>query len=257
MELASKTRSRTAASPTLNLSTGQRKRLALAVCLLEDRDVLVFDEWAADQDPHFRQHFYEEVLRDLKARGKTIIAATHDDRYWHCRRSRGAARVWSDCRCTIRALTIRPRLGEVAGPGARHTRRGPLARGMSSRCWSRLGALLFLLIYMAPDIFVTVGSGEVGVLYPAVRRRHPDRQARTARADVVAPWDELYIYSTRVQEAKHEMEVLTSEALHDHHPALDPLSPRARSSSACCTSRSGPTTRRRSSFPKSRRRFAP
>jgi putative pyoverdin transport system ATP-binding/permease protein len=83
MELASKTRFENGRFTVLNLSTGQRKRLALAVCLLEDRDVLVFDEWAADQDPHFRRHFYEDVLRDLKARGKTIIAATHDDRYWH------------------------------------------------------------------------------------------------------------------------------------------------------------------------------
>jgi putative ATP-binding cassette transporter len=83
MELASKTRFENGRFTVLSLSTGQRKRLALAVCLLEDRDVLVFDEWAADQDPHFRQHFYEHLLRDLKARGKTIIAATHDDRYWH------------------------------------------------------------------------------------------------------------------------------------------------------------------------------
>jgi putative ATP-binding cassette transporter len=57
--------------------------LALAVCLLEGRDILVFDEWAADQDPHFRKYFYEQVLRRLKAQGITIIAATHDDRYWH------------------------------------------------------------------------------------------------------------------------------------------------------------------------------
>jgi putative ATP-binding cassette transporter len=83
MGLAAKTRYENGRFTVLNLSTGQRKRLALAVCLLEDREVLVFDEWAADQDPHFRQHFYEDVLRELKARGKTIIAATHDDRYWH------------------------------------------------------------------------------------------------------------------------------------------------------------------------------
>lgn len=66
----------------LNLSTGQRKRLALAVCLLENRAIMVFDEWAADQDYHFRQRFYEVVLTDLKARGKTVIAVTHDDRFW-------------------------------------------------------------------------------------------------------------------------------------------------------------------------------
>lgn len=65
-----------------NLSTGQRKRLALAVTLLEDKPIVVFDEWAADQDPHFRKHFYEVLLKELKASGKTVIAATHDDRYW-------------------------------------------------------------------------------------------------------------------------------------------------------------------------------
>lgn len=67
---------------TLDLSTGQRKRLALFVALLEDRPVLVFDEWAADQDPGFRRKFYEEILPALKSSGKTILAATHDDRYF-------------------------------------------------------------------------------------------------------------------------------------------------------------------------------
>jgi putative ATP-binding cassette transporter len=66
------------------LSTGQRKRLATIVTLLEDRPVHVFDEWAADQDPGYRKYFYEELLPALKSRGKTVIAVTHDDRYFHC-----------------------------------------------------------------------------------------------------------------------------------------------------------------------------
>ncbi|HEX2841887.1 cyclic peptide export ABC transporter [Hyphomicrobium sp.] len=65
-----------------NLSTGQRKRLALISALLEDRPIYVFDEWSAEQDVHFRRHFYTKILADLKARGKTIIAVTHDERYW-------------------------------------------------------------------------------------------------------------------------------------------------------------------------------
>lgn len=68
---------------TLDLSTGQRKRLALLVTLLEDRPIYVFDEWAAEQDPEFRRYFYEVLLHDLHERGKTIIAVTHDDRYFH------------------------------------------------------------------------------------------------------------------------------------------------------------------------------
>jgi putative ATP-binding cassette transporter len=67
---------------TLDLSNGQKKRLALAVALLEARPVLVFDEWAADQDPGFRRRFYEEILPSLKRAGRTVIAATHDDRYF-------------------------------------------------------------------------------------------------------------------------------------------------------------------------------
>jgi putative ATP-binding cassette transporter len=67
---------------TLELSSGQRKRLALLVSFLEDRPIFVFDEWAADQDPAFRKKFYEELLPLLKERGKTVIAVTHDDRYF-------------------------------------------------------------------------------------------------------------------------------------------------------------------------------
>ena len=65
------------------LSKGQQKRLALLVTDLEDRDVLIFDEWAADQDPEFRRYFYNELIGSLAARGKTVIAATHDDHYFH------------------------------------------------------------------------------------------------------------------------------------------------------------------------------
>jgi putative ATP-binding cassette transporter len=47
----------------LNFSTGQRKRLALLVALLEKKKIIVLDEWAADQDPEFRQEFYEHITR--------------------------------------------------------------------------------------------------------------------------------------------------------------------------------------------------
>lgn len=66
----------------LELSTGQRSRLALIVALFEDRPIYVFDEWAADQDPGFRKYFYREFLPAMKARKKTVVAVTHDDRYF-------------------------------------------------------------------------------------------------------------------------------------------------------------------------------
>lgn len=68
---------------TVDLSTGQRKRLALVSVQLEDRPVIILDEWAADQDPHFRAKFYETLLPRLKADGATVIAITHDDKYFH------------------------------------------------------------------------------------------------------------------------------------------------------------------------------
>lgn len=68
---------------TTALSQGQRKRLALLVAYLEDRPIYVFDEWAADQDPAYKAMFYEQLLPDLKARGKTVVVITHDDRYFH------------------------------------------------------------------------------------------------------------------------------------------------------------------------------
>ncbi len=67
---------------TLKLSTGQRKRLALLVSRLEDKQIFIFDEWAADQDPDFRRYFYQEFLHDLKGKGKCVIVITHDDRYF-------------------------------------------------------------------------------------------------------------------------------------------------------------------------------
>ena len=82
LELESKVTISDHAFSTLALSSGQRKRLAMIVALLEDRKIYVFDEWAADQDPHFRRKFYREILPMLKSAGKTIIAVTHDERYF-------------------------------------------------------------------------------------------------------------------------------------------------------------------------------
>ncbi|MDP9122380.1 MAG: cyclic peptide export ABC transporter, partial [Acidobacteriota bacterium] len=68
---------------TVDLSQGQRKRLALLTAYLEDRAIYLFDEWAADQDPTFKEIFYLELLPELKARGKTVFVISHDDRYFH------------------------------------------------------------------------------------------------------------------------------------------------------------------------------
>jgi putative ATP-binding cassette transporter len=79
--LQDKTRLKDREFETLDLSTGQRKRLALVVSLLEKRPILLLDEWAADQDPEFRRKFYFELLPALNRAGKTVVVISHDDRY--------------------------------------------------------------------------------------------------------------------------------------------------------------------------------
>lgn len=68
---------------TTGLSQGQRKRLALLSAYLENRSIYLFDEWAADQDPVFREIFYTQLLAELKQRGKTILVISHDDHFFH------------------------------------------------------------------------------------------------------------------------------------------------------------------------------
>ncbi|MBA4136613.1 MAG: ABC transporter ATP-binding protein [Opitutus sp.] len=67
---------------TTQLSQGQRKRLALLTAYLEDRPFYLFDEWASDQDPVFKDVFYTQLLPELKKRGKAVVVITHDDRYF-------------------------------------------------------------------------------------------------------------------------------------------------------------------------------
>ncbi|HEY3854002.1 MAG TPA: cyclic peptide export ABC transporter [Verrucomicrobiae bacterium] len=82
LHLNHKVRITNGALSTTAVSTGQRKRLALLTAYLEDRPFYLFDEWASDQDPYFKNIFYTKILPDLKARGKTILVITHDDRYF-------------------------------------------------------------------------------------------------------------------------------------------------------------------------------
>ncbi|WP_143305923.1 ATP-binding cassette domain-containing protein [Chitinophaga vietnamensis] len=64
------------------LSKGQQKRLALIYALLEEKEIIVLDEWAAEQDPVFRAYFYKVLVPEMKIMGKTVIAVTHDDAYF-------------------------------------------------------------------------------------------------------------------------------------------------------------------------------
>ena len=104
---------------TTELSQGQRKRLALLTAYLEDRAVYVFDEWAADQDPVFKEVFYREILDGLKRRGKAVVVISHDDRYYHL-----AERI---VKLEEGRVEFDGRYLEAAPPAAAHGR--PLAAG--------------------------------------------------------------------------------------------------------------------------------
>lgn len=66
------------------LSTGQKKRVALLLAITDDKPILLLDEWAADQDPHYRTVFYEQLIPIMKRMGKTLIVISHDDRFFRC-----------------------------------------------------------------------------------------------------------------------------------------------------------------------------
>lgn len=67
---------------TTHLSMGQRKRLALLSAIASQRPVIMLDEWAAEQDPSYRRFFYEQILPELKAMGKTLVVVSHDEDFF-------------------------------------------------------------------------------------------------------------------------------------------------------------------------------
>lgn len=98
---------------TTDLSTGQRKRLAFIHAVLEDRPILMFDEWAADQDPEYRRLFYRELLPELRRIGKTVIVVSHDDRYFDA-----ADSVVHMAHGRVAQIEVaRPNIAAQAGPG--------------------------------------------------------------------------------------------------------------------------------------------
>lgn len=58
------------------LSGGQRQRLAIALALISDPDILIFDEPTTGLDPMARRACRDLILR-LKGMGKTILLTTH------------------------------------------------------------------------------------------------------------------------------------------------------------------------------------
>lgn len=82
LKLSNKVKIENGKFSTIGLSQGQRKRLALLNAFMSDKPIYLFDEWAADQDPDFKDVFYNEIIQEIKAAGKTVICITHDEKYF-------------------------------------------------------------------------------------------------------------------------------------------------------------------------------
>ncbi len=61
----------------IQLSTGQKRRLHLALALIGNPDVIFLDEPTAGLDVEGRVSLHEQI-RKLKSQGKTIVLASHD-----------------------------------------------------------------------------------------------------------------------------------------------------------------------------------
>lgn len=59
-----------------NYSGGMKRRLSLAVALIQDPEILILDEPTVGIDPELRQSIWAELYR-LKNEGKTILVTTH------------------------------------------------------------------------------------------------------------------------------------------------------------------------------------
>jgi regulator of protease activity HflC (stomatin/prohibitin superfamily) len=90
---------------------------------------------------------------------------------------------------------------------------GKRVRRYLNRIIIGLGVVCFLAVFISPDVFFTIHSGEVGVLYLRFFGGTQTDRVLGEGVQVIAPWDRLTIYTTRVQEEKHEMNVLTKEGL--------------------------------------------
>jgi regulator of protease activity HflC (stomatin/prohibitin superfamily) len=90
---------------------------------------------------------------------------------------------------------------------------GGASRLYASRLLMILVVVLFVVIYFWRDVFITVNSGQVAVLYLRFGGGTQTDRVLGEGLKIIAPWDKLFIYDVRVQETKHTMDVLTSEGL--------------------------------------------
>lgn len=81
--------------------------------------------------------------------------------------------------------------------------------------WVVVGALIivFLAVYFWHSIFVTIGSGQVGVMYRRFMGGTVTDRLLGEGLRFVPPWDRIFVYDVRHQELQHSMPALTQDGL--------------------------------------------
>jgi regulator of protease activity HflC (stomatin/prohibitin superfamily) len=97
--------------------------------------------------------------------------------------------------------------------GARAGRPSGTLRRHALKFFVTLFIILFAIAYFAPNIFFTIQSGEVGVMYLRFFGGTQTDRVLSEGLKIIPPWDKLFVYNIRVQEEKHDMHVLTREGM--------------------------------------------
>lgn len=94
-----------------------------------------------------------------------------------------------------------------------YVRVGRFLRTQANRVAIAAAVLLFLLIFFWPTLFVTIHSGEVGVMYRRFAGGTQTDKLLGEGIKFVPPWDRIYVYNVRVQQIATTLPVLTQEGL--------------------------------------------
>lgn len=74
--------------------------------------------------------------------------------------------------------------------------------------------VLFILVYLAPNIFIFIYPGEAGVLWRRFFGGTETQAVYSEGVHIIFPWDIMYIYNARLQETGETFDVLSSDGLH-------------------------------------------
>lgn len=73
--------------------------------------------------------------------------------------------------------------------------------------------LTLLIVFFWPMIFITISSGQAGVLYLRLFGGTITDYVYPEGMHIVFPWDTMYVYNVRIQTTLHDFDVLTNRGL--------------------------------------------